>query len=70
MRPVLRQVADRQIGGLDHRAGIRLLLTGKDSEQGGLPRTVRSAETDPVAPGDLPRDVVEEDVLAEGFRQR
>ena len=64
---VLRQVADGQRGRLEDRAGVGLVEPGHHPEQRGLAGAVRAAETDALAVRDLPRDVVEEDAVAEGL---
>ena len=63
--PVLRQVADRQAGRLHDPARIGLFDARQHLEQGGLAGAVRSAQADALAVVDLPRDVVEQDAVAE-----
>ena len=46
---------------------VRLVEPGHHLQQGGLAGAVRPAQADPLAIGDLPRDVVEEDAVAEGL---
>ena len=64
MEAVLRQVADRQRGGLDDQAAVRLVEAGEHLEQGGLAGAVRAAQADPFAVVDLPVDRVEQDTVA------
>ena len=64
---VLRQVADGQRVRLEHGARIGLVDAGHHLEQRGLAGAVRSAQADAFAIGDLPRDVVEQDAVAEGL---
>src|SRR5262245_23088391 len=65
--PILWQVADRQICRSDDRAGIRLVESGKHLEQCRLAGAVRSAQTDTLAVANLPRHVLEQRPVAEGF---
>ena len=64
---VLRQVADRQRVGLVDDAGVGLVDAGQHLEQRGLAGAVRAAQADAIAVADLPRDVVEQGAVAEGF---
>ena len=64
---VLRQVADRQPGGLEDRAGVGLVEPGQHLEQRGLAGAVRAAQADALAVVDLPADGVEQDAVAERF---
>ena len=66
-QPVLRQVADRQVGRLDDRARVRLVEAGEHLQQRGLAGAVRAAQADAVAVRDLPRDVVDQGAVAERF---
>jgi hypothetical protein len=64
---VLRQVADRQRRRLDDLATVGLVDAGEHLEQRGLAGAVRPAQADTVSVADLPRDVVDERAVAEGF---
>ena len=64
---VLRQVADGQRGRLQDRARIRLVEARHHLEERGLARAVGAAQADPFTHVDLPRDVVEQHAIAEGF---
>jgi len=64
---VLRQVADGQSGRLEDGAFVGLVEPGHHLEERGLARAVGSAEADALPIRDLPRDVVEEDAVAEGL---
>ena len=64
---VLRQVADGQRGRLEDRARVGLVEPGHHLQQRGLAGAVRTAQADALAIRDLPRDVVEEDAIAEGL---
>src|SRR5687768_14674678 len=64
---VLRQVANRQAGGLDDAAGVGFVEPGQHFEQGRLAGAIRPAETDTLSVADLPRDVIEQGAVAERF---
>ncbi len=64
---VLRQVADGQRGRLEDGARVGLVDAGHHLEERGLAGAVGAAQADAFAVGDLPRDVVEQDAVAEGF---
>src|SRR4051812_42561865 len=64
---VLRQVPDRQRRRLDDVPGVGLVEAAEHLEQGGLAGAVRSAQADTLAVSNLPRNVVQEDAIAEGL---
>ena len=64
---VLRQVADGQRRRLEDGARVGLVEPGHHLEQRRLAGAVRPAQADALAIRDLPRDVVEEDAVAEGL---
>jgi hypothetical protein len=64
-QPVLRQVSDGENRRSNDAARIGLFEAGKDFQQCGLARTIGSAQPDPIAVINLPRDVIEEDAVAE-----
>ena len=66
---VLREVADRQRRGLEDGARVGLVEARHHLEQRRLAGAVGAAQADAFAVGDLPRDVVEEDPIAERLRQ-
>ncbi len=66
---VLRQVADRLGGRLDDAARVGLFEAVQHPQQGRLAGAVRAAQSDALALADLPRHVVQQNPIAEGFRQ-
>ena len=66
---VLRQIADRQRRRLEDGAAVRLVEPGHHAQQRGLAGAVRAAQAHPLARSDLPGDVVEQDAVAESFRE-
>jgi hypothetical protein len=69
-QPVLREIADAQGRRPRNRTRIRLVEPGKHSEERGLSCAVRAAQTYTLAVGDLPRDSVKQDTLAEALGKR
>ncbi len=67
--PVLWEVTDGEARGFDDVAGVGFVEAGEDAEERGLARTVRSRQADTITIVDLPGDVVEQDTVAESFRQ-
>ena len=65
---ILRQVTECQRVGLLDETGIRLVETGEHLQQRGLAGAVGAAQADAVAVADLPGDVLEQRLFAEGFR--
>jgi hypothetical protein len=47
-----------------HATGVRILDAGEDTAEGGLARAVGTAQADPLAAADTPRDVAEQDLPA------
>ena len=66
-QPVLRQVADGQRRRFEDGAAVRLVEPGHHPQQRGLAGAVGSAQPDALAIRDLPRDVIEQDAVAEGL---
>jgi hypothetical protein len=64
-QPVLRQVADCQVGRSDNAAGVGLLVARQHAEQRGFSGAVWSAQADTLAVVDLPGDAIEQDPVAE-----
>ncbi len=64
---VLWEVADGEVVGLDDLARIRFIESGEHLEQRRLASPIRAAQAHPVATRQLPRDVVEQDAVAEGL---
>src|SRR5438477_6654105 len=60
----LRDVGELHGVAQPQRAGVRRLLVGHKSEEGGLPRSVRSDHTDDAAARELEREVVEQQPFA------
>ena len=69
LEAVLREVADRQAGGLDDAAAVGLVEAGEHPEQRRLAGAVRAGKADAIAVGDLPGHVVEQHALAERLRR-
>jgi hypothetical protein len=66
---VLGQVADRERCRCENRARIDLFEAGHHPQQGGFADAVGAAQTDAFPIVDLPGDVIEENAVAEGFRE-
>ena len=66
---VLRQVTDREPGRLHDAARIGVFDSAQNLEEGRLSGAVRAAQADAFAVADLPRHVIEQDAVAEGFRE-
>jgi hypothetical protein len=66
---VLRKEANPQSRRLDDGPRIRLVQAGEHPEQGGLSGAIGADQPDAFAVGDLPGDLVEEDLFAEALRQ-
>src|SRR5688572_20047615 len=64
---ILRQVANREIGRLDHAARVRLVEAGEHLEERCLSGAVRTAEAYTIAVANLPGDVVEQGAVAKRF---
>src|SRR5262249_46248136 len=69
LQAVLWQVPDGQRRGREDGARIGLVQPRHHAQQRRLAGAVRSAQTDALAIGDLPRDVVEQHAIAEGLGQ-
>jgi hypothetical protein len=61
---VLGEVADGRVRGHADRSGVGLLEAREHAEQRRLARAVGARQSDPVPLLDVPRDVLEEDLLA------
>jgi hypothetical protein len=66
---VLRQVPDREAGRLDDRAAVRLVESGEHLQERRLAGPIRASQADALPIVDLPADRVEQDAIAERFRQ-
>ena len=66
---VLREISHGQRVGLDDGAAVGLVEPGEHLEQRGLAGAVRAAQPDALAIRDLPRDVLEQDAIAERLCQ-
>jgi hypothetical protein len=67
---VLRQVTDCERGRLEDTARIGLIEPRHHPQQRRFAGAVWTAEADSLLVRDLPRDVVEEDAIAERFGER
>jgi hypothetical protein len=64
---VLRKIPDGEGRRFQDGAGVGLVETGHHAQQRRLARAVRSAQSDALAVGDLPRHMVEKHTVAEGL---
>ena len=64
---VLREVSNRQRRRLQHAAGVGLVESRHHPQQGGFAGAVGAAQPGALTVGDLPRDVVQKNAVAERF---
>ena len=67
LEPVLREVADGEVGRRNHLAGVRLVQAREHREKRRLAGAVGAAQSDPVTSVQLPGHVVQEDAIGEGL---
>ena len=66
---ILRKIAGQKTCRLDDRSAVGLVETGQDAQERCLTGAVRPRERDALPRGDLPRDRLEQDLVAKRLRE-